>query len=102
VALPDGIPASHSPGVLWGYSGYSGVRLGPAGRSEPQGSPPVNQSTAGRLYRIGYTSDLYGVPWFLTLFSHILPLDKAPARPPVFSPHARTGLQDCRLTGWFA
>ncbi len=50
----------------------------------------VHQPVDGcRLYRIGYTSDLYGVPWFLTLFSHILPLDKAPARPPSVRTHAR-------------
>ncbi len=53
----------------------------------------VHQPVHGcRLYRIGYTSDLYGVPWFLTLFSHILPLDKAPlkpARPCSVRTHAR-------------
>jgi hypothetical protein len=28
------------------------------------------------LNRINFQPDLYAIPWFLTLFTHILPLDK--------------------------
>jgi len=28
------------------------------------------------LHKIGFNPDLYAIPWFLTLFTHIFPLDK--------------------------
>jgi TBC domain-containing protein kinase-like protein len=34
--------------------------------------PPL----ASHLLAIGFAPDLYAIPWFLTLFTHILPLDK--------------------------